>query len=345
MSERWIPSDSSSYQRCSERANRPSLARQRQISDWATACISSQDMRAPISVGWCSPTRQTWPTRQRALPHPSILAGSPKATSMRAPWMKARTRWPIPAGISSSCAGGAKRQRPTSPTTSRRRLHMSRGRNRCRTTPRADFAILRTVTGDVGPGRYASGVTTQSNSPRALGLWTPESCVAYIDRELLATRWGGMILEQIGAQASPLAMSSWVWCEPRSIAINRFEAWANSFLREAERVIRDWDPHLADAQFATATAEIDHAGFCIAAISEAPIPLLRRAAVLLASTYWMAGKFEEEALWRDISFDFEPDEIRRIKSEVIYKGATLQSRASSPWTVRSEGRRVEQPCI
>jgi hypothetical protein len=179
--------------------------------------------------------------------------------------------------------------------------------------------------------------------PRPLGQWSPEVCVAYIDSQHLATRWGGRILDQIGAKALPLP-SSWVWCESTHIAIERFETWATWFLEEAERLVHRWDPHAAASHFTAAIEEIDRASYCVSTVEEQPGSLARRAAVLLASTYLLAGKFEDERLWRDISFDFEPEEIRRIKSESFSKAVILR-KPSSRWVTDSEDKRVEQPCI
>jgi len=159
------------------------------------------------------------------------------------------------------------------------------------------------------------GLATQLASP--LGSWSPGTCVAYIDIQHLATPWGGMMLEQIKMRSAPLLPYAWVWCEPVTTALERFSIWAILFLDSAKSRFIGWDTHSADEQFAAVVADVDRARFCIAAVGASARDLRRRAAVLLAAAYWRGGRVEDEALWRDLSLDFDRRELDRVKSDAI----------------------------
>jgi hypothetical protein len=179
---------------------------------------------------------------------------------------------------------------------------------------------------------------------RPLGLWDAETCVGYTDLHHLETRWGGMMLQPIEACSMPLGSSSWVWQEPIADAIKRLDGWARTFLNSAESYLQTWGEQPAEGRLLLAVADVNRARFCVAAIGPAAASLRRRAAVLLAAAYLQQGRFEDERLWRDLAFDFEPHEIRRIKSE-----ATSLKRSPplprSRWISGDDERKIEQPCI
>lgn len=153
--------------------------------------------------------------------------------------------------------------------------------------------------------------------PRPLGLWAPDACVAYIDLQHLSTPWGGMLLDQIQKRSIPLVPNAWVWCEPVTDALPRFHEWATLFLTSAEKLVEEWQMRSVDERFAAVVAEVDRARFCIAAVGADAGGLRRRAAVLLAAAYWLRGRGDDEALWRDLSLDFEQKELSSIKLEAI----------------------------
>lgn len=153
--------------------------------------------------------------------------------------------------------------------------------------------------------------------PHPLGAWSPEACVAYIDVQHLSTRWGGSLLAQVQQRSVLLAPSAWVWCEALADALVRFHDWARLFLDSAEGLLRGWDMRSVEERFAAIVTEVDRARFCIAAVGARAGDLRRRAAVLLGSAYWLRGRGDDPALWRDLALDFEPAELARIKVEML----------------------------
>lgn len=163
--------------------------------------------------------------------------------------------------------------------------------------------------------------------PKPLGPWHPDDCVAYIDLQHLKTPWGGLLLEQIKRRSTLVPPRAWVWCEPLPDALERFRHWARLFLDSAAAtLVEAWDLRSAQEGFAAVLAGVSGARFCAAAVGDGARDLRREAAELLAAAYLRSNRFEDEALWRDLSLDFDQNELDHIKAAAL----ALPARPASP---------------